>query len=56
MTIKSCRELLRNFAKKLLLEPYLEWLDAQWAAGKRNGTELWRRLRTQGFRGSRGRE
>lgn len=35
------------------LEPYLEWLDAQWAAGKRNGTELWRRLRTQGFRGSR---
>ncbi|OKP64687.1 transposase [Ensifer adhaerens] len=35
------------------LEMYLEWLDAQWAAGKRNGTELWRRLRTQGFRGSR---
>ncbi|MGO7837231.1 ISL3 family transposase [Rhizobium johnstonii] len=35
------------------LEPYLEWLDAQWAAGKRNGTELWRRLRTQCFRGSR---
>ncbi len=35
------------------LEIYLEWLDAQWAAGKRNGTELWRRLRTQGFRGSR---
>ncbi|MBX5000913.1 ISL3 family transposase [Rhizobium lentis] len=35
------------------LEMYLEWLDAQWAAGRRNGTELWRRLRTQGFRGSR---
>ncbi len=35
------------------LEPYLEWLDAQWAAGRRNGTELWRRLRKQGFRGSR---
>lgn len=35
------------------LEPYLEWLDVQWAAGKRNGSELWRRLRTQGFRGSR---
>jgi transposase len=35
------------------LEIYLEWLDAQWAAGKRNATELWRRLRTQGFRGSR---
>lgn len=24
------------------LENYLEWLDAQWAAGKRNATELWR--------------
>ncbi|GAA3099288.1 hypothetical protein GCM10010520_50920 [Rhizobium viscosum] len=35
------------------LEMYLEWLDAQWAAGSRNGTELWRRMRTQGFRGSR---
>nr|WP_181257354.1 hypothetical protein [Mesorhizobium soli] len=34
-------------------EPYLEWLDGQWAAGKRNGTEPWRRLRTLGFRGSR---
>lgn len=32
---------------------YLEWLDDQWAAGKRNATELWRRMRTQGFRGSR---
>ena len=27
-------------------------LDAQWAAGCHNGTELWRRLKTQGFRGS----
>lgn len=35
------------------LETYLEWLDVQWAAGKRNATELWRRMRTQGFRGSR---
>lgn len=35
------------------METYLEWLDAQWAAGKRNGTELWRRWRTQGFRCSR---
>ena len=33
------------------LEPYLPWLDAQWAAGERNGTELWRQLRRQGFRG-----
>ena len=34
------------------LELYLPWLDAQWSAGLRNGAELWRRLKTQGFRGS----
>lgn len=34
------------------LELHLLWLDAQWAAGKRNGTELWRQLKAQGFRGS----
>lgn len=33
------------------LEPYLPWLDAQWAAGVHNGSELWRRLKSQGFRG-----
>lgn len=34
------------------LEPYLQWLDAQWAAGPRNGAELWRSLKARGFRGS----
>jgi transposase len=34
------------------LEPHLAWLDAEWAAGCRNGAELWRRLRAAGFRGS----
>lgn len=34
------------------LEIYLPWLDAQWAAGERNGAALWRRLKGQGFRGS----
>ena len=34
------------------LDPHLPWLDGQWAAGHRNGAELWRRLTTQGFRGS----
>jgi transposase len=34
------------------LEPHLTWLDAEWAAGCRNGAELWRRLRSSGFRGS----
>ncbi|WP_374576333.1 ISL3 family transposase [Phenylobacterium sp.] len=34
------------------LEGYLPWLDVQWSAGRRNGAELWRQLRTQGFRGS----
>ena len=33
------------------LEPYLPWLDAQWTAGVHNGSELWRRLKNQGFRG-----
>lgn len=33
------------------LEPYLPWLDAQWAAGGRNGAAMWRGLRSQGFRG-----
>ena len=34
------------------LEPHLAWLDAQWASGCCNATELWRRLGEQGFRGS----
>ncbi len=34
------------------LEAYLPVLDAEWAAGCRNGAELWRRLTDQGFRGS----
>src|SRR5277367_1332214 len=33
------------------LERHLQWLDEQWAAGHRNGSELWRRLKGQGFRG-----
>jgi transposase len=33
------------------LERHLQWLDDQWAAGHRNGSELWRRLKRQGFRG-----
>jgi transposase len=34
------------------LDPHLPWLDEQWAAGCRNGAELWRRLMARGFRGS----
>jgi transposase len=34
------------------LDAYLPWLDDQWAAGYRNGAELWRRLMARGFRGS----
>ena len=34
------------------LAAYLPVLDAEWAAGCRNGAELWRRLVNQGFRGS----
>jgi transposase len=39
-------------ARESSLEPHLQWLDAQWAAGLRNGAELWRHLKWQGFRGS----
>jgi transposase len=34
------------------LELYLQWLEEQWASGLHNAAELWRRLKTQGFRGS----
>ncbi len=38
--------------RKSSLESHLPWLDTQWAAGHHNATELWRRLKTQGFHGS----
>ena len=31
------------------LERHLSWLDAQWSSGCRNGADLWRRLKGQGF-------
>lgn len=34
------------------LDLYLQWLDSQWADGHHNASELWRRLRRHGFRGS----
>ena len=34
------------------LDAYLPVLDAEWASGCRNGAELWRRLKDQGFQGS----
>jgi transposase len=34
------------------LDAHLPLLDEQWAAGCRNGAELWRRLQAHGFRGS----
>lgn len=56
----------RNFVRRILrgqrsdvfrtrqssLEAWLPWLDEQWAQGQRNATELWRQLRSRGFRGS----
>ncbi len=33
-------------------EPWLARLDDEWTAGCRNGAELWRRLKTAGFKGS----
>ena len=34
------------------LEPWLPWLTSEWGGGCRNGAELWRRLRAEGFKGS----
>lgn len=34
------------------LEPWLPWLTKEWEGGYRNGAELWRRLRAEGFKGS----
>ena len=34
------------------LEAELAWLDAQWDAGSRNASALWRALRKRGYRGS----
>lgn len=34
------------------LEAWLPWLDGEWAEGRRNGAELWRQMRQQGFGGS----
>ena len=39
-------------ARESTLDVHLPFLDAQWADGCRNGAELWRRLKVQGFRGS----
>ena len=33
------------------LEVWLPFLDGQWVSGCRNASELWRRLKTKGFRG-----
>lgn len=38
--------------RQSLLEAHLPWLDAQWVAGARNASALWRALRTIGFQGS----
>jgi transposase len=43
-------EVFRNRASSLA--PWLVPLEAAWSGGCRNGAELWRRLRAQGFGGS----
>jgi transposase len=34
------------------LEVHLPWLEERWATGQRNGSALWRQLKSHGFRGS----
>jgi transposase len=57
-----CRKLVRSVlrgqrtdvfrVRQNSLETHLPWLDEQWAAGLRNGAELWRQLKQLGFRRS----
>ena len=55
---KLVRDVLRGLTgdvfrmRQSSLEAYLPRLDADWTAGCRNGAELWRRLRANGFTGS----
>ncbi|CAO4177816.1 helix-turn-helix domain-containing protein [Methylorubrum extorquens] len=55
---KLVRDVLRALtgdvfrARQSSLEAYQLRLDAEWTAGCRNGAELWRRLRADGFNGS----
>jgi transposase len=55
---KLVRAVLRNTEDEVFrsransLEPWLALLETAWAGGCRNGAELWRRLRAQGFGGS----
>lgn len=55
---KLVRQILRGEREDIFriregsLTPWLPQLDRDWAGGCRNGAELWRRLRADGFRGS----
>ena len=55
---KLVRDVLRGLTgdvfrtRRSSLEAHLPRLDAEWTAGCRNGAELWRRLRADGFTGS----
>ena len=55
---KLVRAVLRNTEDEVFrsrtssLAPWLVALDAAWTEGRRNGAELWRRLRAQGLAGS----
>jgi transposase len=49
---KAFPERQRRTGDTSCVEPYLPLLHAQWDAGCRNATHLWRTLRAQGFPGS----
>ncbi len=41
-------------SSRSMLDPYLSYLECEWASGRRNASQLWREIRDQGFAGSRG--
>jgi transposase len=46
----QCSDIFRT--RQSSLETELPWLDAQWDAGTRNASALWRAIGARGFRGS----
>jgi len=40
-------------ARPSILDPFIPYMQARWQAGCDNGMQLWRDIRTQGYRGSR---
>ena len=48
----SFPEIARRQQRPSMLQAYIPYLEEQWVAGRENGMQLWRELKTQGYPGS----